>query len=198
MECDTCSLTFQEVTSQLTEKDEQAIDFFFKSTVFFHIQDIMETVENRANWGKTYVFMCDRQKTNSKNKRVVRGFFPCSLLNGSWLDKAHLSPSIPLLFINIYLRKYFSQLYCLDNLKLFSPTTVDWRNFCEEVCERWMMKRQLAIGGSGVVEMDERKFGKRKYNKGQWGGVRGFGGIERGTKAIFAVPVPNKEAATLV
>ncbi len=49
------------------------------------------------------------------------------------------------------------------------------------------------------MEIDESKFGKRKYNKGRY--VEGhwvFGGIERDSKDAFMVEVPNRTAATLL
>ena len=57
------------------------------------------------------------------------------------------------------------------------------------------------IGGPGLtVEIDESKFGKRKYNRGrivdgQWV----FGGICRETRDIFLVPLENnnRDKATL-
>ena len=57
--------------------------------------------------------------------------------------------------------------------------------------------RNWGGGGSGkIIEVDEAKFGKRKFNvgrmiKGQWV----FGGFERESKKFFLVPVParNKE-----
>ena len=49
------------------------------------------------------------------------------------------------------------------------------------------------------MEIDECKMGKRKYHKGrvvdgQWV----LGGIERGTKNLFLVPVPNRTSRTLI
>ena len=49
---------------------------------------------------------------------------------------------------------------------------------------QWLINEQPQIGGDGIiVEIDEAKFGRRKYNRGrlitgQWL----FGGIERRTK----------------
>jgi len=46
---------------------------------------------------------------------------------------------------------------------------------------QWLINKQPQIGGNGlIVEIDEAKFGRRKYNRrrlitGQWL----FGGIER-------------------
>lgn len=50
-----------------------------------------------------------------------------------------------------------------------------------------------------IVELDEAKVGKRKYNKGRI--LRGqwmFGGIERNTKKAFILPVPNRRTETLL
>jgi hypothetical protein len=56
------------------------------------------------------------------------------------------------------------------------------------------------IGGPNkIVEIDESKFGRRKYNrghpiKGQWV----FGGVERESGRTFFVPVPDRFAETLL
>ena len=64
-----------------------------------------------------------------------------------------------------------------------------------------MLEYSEAIGGEGVeVEIDESKFGKRKYHKGhrvegQWV----FGGREKKDKSkIFMVPVANCKKVTLL
>ena len=63
-----------------------------------------------------------------------------------------------------------------------------------------MKSKFKMIGGEGkVVEMDESKFGKRKYHqdhymKSQWV----FGGIGRGTCRTFLVTVCDRSAETLI
>ncbi|XP_022160096.1 uncharacterized protein LOC111026349 [Myzus persicae] len=77
---------------------------------------------------------------------------------------------------------------------------VDWASFCREVVYDSMIVRKVMIGGHGhTVEIDESKFGKRKYHRGhrvegQWV----FGGYERETGNCFMVPVENRTAETLL
>lgn len=62
------------------------------------------------------------------------------------------------------------------------------------------MTKQKSIGGlNKIVELDEAKIGKRKYNTGRI--IRGqwvFGGIERNTKKVFVLPVSNRNSETLL
>ena len=77
---------------------------------------------------------------------------------------------------------------------------IDWYNFIRDVVAEYFLDHPIAIGGPGtIVEIDESKFGKRKYNRGRW--VEGhwvFGGIERGTTHSFMAVVPDRSAATLL
>ena len=78
--------------------------------------------------------------------------------------------------------------------------TIDWFNFFRDVCAQYFLDHPITIGGSGtVVEIDESKFGKRKYNRGRMvDGHWVFGGIERGTTKSFMVVVDDRSAATLI
>ena len=63
-----------------------------------------------------------------------------------------------------------------------------------------MVTCSVPLGGVGKqVEIDESKFGRRKYHRGhkvegQWV----FGGFERETGIIFMVPVEKRDRATLL
>jgi transposase-like protein len=64
-----------------------------------------------------------------------------------------------------------------------------------------LKEQKQKIGGEGViVEIDESKFGKRKYHKGhKVEGVWVFGGVERTPEhRMFAVSVPNRKDETLL
>ena len=53
-------------------------------------------------------------------------------------------------------------------------------------------------GTCNIIEIDESKFGRRKYNRGHHvGGVWVFGGVERRTKKVFLIPVEKRNKETL-
>ena len=79
---------------------------------------------------------------------------------------------------------------------------IDFYNFCREVCVVILEQQSEPIGGPGcIVEIDESKFGKRKFNRGKHvDGVWVFGGIERDSEPprCFFVTVMDRSADTLI
>ena len=83
-----------------------------------------------------------------------------------------------------------------------SSTIVDWKNYLYEVIENWTINvhNTQLFGGPGIiVEIDESKFGKSKYNRGrqitsQWV----FGMFERGSKRVKMIAMENRDKRTLV
>ena len=77
---------------------------------------------------------------------------------------------------------------------------MDWYNFVTDVCAEYFQQHPMRIGGPGIeVEIDESKFGQRKYNRGRWQeGHWVFGGVERITGRAFMVEVAQRDAATLI
>ena len=77
---------------------------------------------------------------------------------------------------------------------------MDWFNFIRDVCAQYFISHPVQIGGPGLeVEIDESKFGRRKYHRGRM--VEGhwvFGGTERITGNSFLVEVDKRDAATLI
>ena len=88
----------------------------------------------------------------------------------------------------------------LHELGLARGTGIDWDTFCREVCEITMFDSSQKIGGEGkIVQIDESKFGKRKYHQGhhvegQWV----FGGIEQESRKCFMIAVDKRDEATLL
>ena len=85
-------------------------------------------------------------------------------------------------------------------LQISHPTAVDWYNFLRDVCAEYFKLHPMVIGGQGIeVEIDESKFGRRKYNRGRWQeGHWVFVGVERITGKAFMVEVAQRDAATLI
>ena len=86
-------------------------------------------------------------------------------------------------------------------LKISHRTIVEWTMYFREACTTLVMESGNQIGGPGVhVEIDESKFGKRKYYRGhkvegQWV----FGGREtKDTRKVFMIPVANRKKTTLL
>ena len=55
----------------------------------------------------------------------------------------------------------------IHKLKLSKKTCIEWTVFFREACLTMMVEHSEPIGGNGIeVEIDESKFGKRKYYRG--------------------------------
>lgn len=78
--------------------------------------------------------------------------------------------------------------FIFRELKIGSDhTIVDWKNFAREVCLCILTQDSERIGGPGKhVEIDESKFGKRKYHRGKRvDGVWVFGGDRERIKKVL-------------
>ena len=79
-------------------------------------------------------------------------------------------------------------------------TLVDWKNIAREVCIGVLEQDCEVIGEPGkFVQIEESKFGKRKYHRGKRvDGVWVCGGIEREAKRCFFEVVADRSAGTLI
>ena len=144
-----------------------------------------------------------RQLLALSKKKTISGRcnFKLSIRKGTWFHQSRLSLKQIVLFTNMWLILSSSrQKLITEELDISSRTFVDWSSFCREVCMEWAAERSHKLGGPGkIVEIDEAKFGKRKYHRGrkiegQWI----LGGVERDSKKSFYVPVARRDAATLI
>ncbi|KAF8771725.1 hypothetical protein HNY73_019105 [Argiope bruennichi] len=93
---------------------------------------------------------------------------PSSVRKGSWFTRSHLSIPEALILTYLWVKETPTK-WILDEFSYLSkPTLADWKSFCREVCMSMLVFCEYnKIGGVGViVEIDESKFGKRKYNRG--------------------------------
>ena len=145
-------------------------------------------------------FRCDKSYVVGHNKRKRCNFY-VSLFKDTWFDHTKLDIETNLKFVVLFIRNYYSCQAAIEELHLSNHTLTDWASFCREVIISFTFDQQGGpIGGPNTtVEIDESKFGKRKYNvgrviEGQWI----LGGICRESKDFFMVPVQKRDAATLL
>ena len=119
-----------------------------------------------------------------------------SIRHQSWLVDSKLSLETVLELVYLW-SQGFTHSEVMHELKLSKKTVIEWFMFFRECCIYSVMEQSEQIGGNGVeVEIDESKFGKRKYHcgckvEGQWV----FGGHEKYNKhKIFMIPVHNRKA----
>lgn len=120
---------------------------------------------------------------------------------GSFIEKSKLDVAkIWRILITFLFLKPPRQSFLSTNLKVTQAAVVDWYSFIREVYIDHLQRTSQQIGGPNqIVEIDEAKFGKRKYNRGrivegQWV----LGGIQRYSKKAFLVPVKDRTSRTLV
>ena len=96
-----------------------------------------------------------------------------SIREGSWFMKSHVS------LYNLVLMTYcwasdYPQKTISKEASCTALTIVDWCNFQRELCEEWLERNPIQIGGISddgeaiIVEVDESKYFHRKYHRGQW------------------------------
>ena len=102
--------------------------------------------------------VCWRCSNGKCNKKL-------SIREGSWFSKSNF------LLEQIVKLTYYWVYKCPADFVTREPrigsehTLVDWYNFAREVCVEIIQRDSEQIGGDGKeVEIDESKFGKRKYH----------------------------------
>lgn len=134
----------------------------------------MKLVKDKSCSKDGIVWRCSSRLCNKKT----------SVREGSWFFGSHLllEQAVKLTYYWVYeLRGDFIS----RELKIGSDyTIVDWKHFAREMYLCILKQDSERIGGPGKhVEIDESKFGKRKYHRGKGvDGVWVFGGIERESK----------------
>jgi len=174
-------------------------DFLRQHNVLFNFSGQCEQCYNgRMQLRQDKSLKADGQLWRCTNKKCsakisIRKY---SVFSGSHLPLATITKLI------YYWTYKYPQEIVLHELGLGTHAVVDFYNFCREVCQVVLEEQSEPIGGPGkVVEIDESKFGKRKYHRGKRvDGAWVFGGIERNSTPIkcFFLTVPDRSAATLI
>ena len=123
-----------------------------------------------------------------------------SITKGSFFERSKLDFKVILCLIFCWIYELPIKFILADKLVSTNKSIADWKNFCHDVCVDILISDNRQIGGRGhIVEIDESKFGKRKYNRGRAvDGCWVLGGIDRETKETFSEIVEDRSAETLL
>ncbi|XP_029053136.1 uncharacterized protein LOC114880853 isoform X2 [Osmia bicornis bicornis] len=134
-----------------------------------------------------------KQVKGRKRRRVICNF-KISALTGTWFAQSVINITVSCrLICYVMMMNCPQQRFLEKELNISSCTAVDW------LMNKWLMCKQNPIGGNGIIVEIDEAFGRRKYHRGrlitgQWL----FGGIQRGTKNMFVVPVVSRSAEVLL
>lgn len=156
----------------------------------------MEFRPSEADKGISRVWRCLNTRCPKYRKDV-------SARKGTWFSHSKMSIE-KILLITYCFAKNVSNKTAMEETSIedatSSETISDWYTDCMDLCCDIVYNHSEPIGGPGcTVEIDEGKFGKRKYNRGRLvDGQWILGGYCRETKKCFFVPVPKRDRETLL
>jgi hypothetical protein len=178
---------------------------------FFDLLDVLtdETVavlflERKGILCKSICSVCQHEAT----LRINRKMFRCknsacrkewSCLKGTFFAKSKL-PIHRMLFLSYHWLAGATHDYLCAIGGFGEHTVTEFFVYLRELVADSLEEEDIVIGGEGiVVELDESKFGKRKYNRGHHvEGVWVFGGVERTPeRKVFLTMVEKRDAHTL-
>lgn len=147
-------------------------------------------------------WVCGKMAVSVIGGTKVKCRYTKNLMGGTFYQNLHAPLPLFCQFLTLW----------LDNVKfdairkqlgqgLTNMTLCRWsRKARQLILEFTLVKDVEKLGGIGkIVEIDESKFGKRKYNKGH--AVEGqwvFGLIERESNRVIMVPVEKRDRQTLI
>lgn len=145
-----------------------------------------------------HYWRCMNKRKNS-HKKTVKCDKRVTIKRNSFFDNSHLSFKQILIFVHEWL--HFSEINkIMLETRISSRSATNWNDFAKDVTIEFVFNGSKKIGGPGkIVEIDESKFGKRKYHRGH--AVEGqwvFGGVDRESGDFFLVPVEKRDAETLI
>jgi hypothetical protein len=152
-----------------------------KSKKCGHCNNMMKLVIPNER-SDSFKWECRRQM-NRKQHRVE-----ISIRKDSWFETSNLAEIVELTY---WWCRGLSQEDIQHKVNISEHTAVDRDSFCRKTWEVTLFERANKIGGPGkTIQIDESKFGKRKYHRGhklegQWV----FGGIEKESRRRFMVAV---------
>ena len=170
---------------KLSENIKSLIQWLFQLGLVLELSGVLCKYCEKGRFGlrKYSSFSADQCCWGCLNKACSK---KVSIRHGSCFSNSNLS--LETIVLLTYFWVYRAEQEFLEHkLGISHRTIVDWCNFSREICISSLENFSEQIGGPGkIVEIDESKFGKRKYHKGRKvDGVWVFGGIERDSNKVF-------------
>ena len=150
---------------KLAENIESLIQWLFQLGLVLELSGVSCKFCEKGRFGlrKDFSFSTDQCCWRCSNKACGK---KVSIRQGSWFSNSNLTLQTIVLLTYFWPWVYRTeQEFVKHELGISHTTIVDWYNFSREVCISILEKFSQQIGGPGkVVEIDESKFGKRKYH----------------------------------
>uniref|UniRef100_A0A915DU89 Transposase n=1 Tax=Ditylenchus dipsaci TaxID=166011 RepID=A0A915DU89_9BILA len=102
-------------------------------------------------------------------KAILPGGKKCNREEGLLAGSFMTDTKLPVIVISKYIFMWLSgqeQMKIAEEVGISKVASVHWNKFCRQVVYWSVKNRASPVGGLGDVEIDESKFGKRKYNRG--------------------------------
>ena len=138
-------------------------------------------------------------KVHIHNHIHVKKDVKVTIRENTWIENCKLTLEEIIVLLYCWSNNYSNE-QINHEVGCSESTVTAWCSFLRDSCISTMLDYSTPIGGPGIdVEIDESKFGRRKYYKGhkvegQWV----FGGRESNDKSkIFMVPVSDRKTQTL-
>jgi hypothetical protein len=192
-----CDMT--EKLSELNRGRKHCLDF---SLITAQFRAIIGVRNARHCWitALTQGHLCfSAKRIIKKNRR--RCDTRVSIFKFTYFDNVHLSLTLIAEIVLLYLTRPPPRCqFIAKETNVSHRILIDYFNFIREVLIFWTHNNSEQIGGEGkIVEIDEAKIGKRKYNGGRYlEGQWVLGGIERASNKFFLAAVEDRTANTLV
>nr|XP_022904005.1 uncharacterized protein LOC111416268 [Onthophagus taurus] len=155
-------------------------------------------LQHRSNAPDGYIWACNGRVSFRKQKKRKCGKV-VPFRKGTFFTNSKLEIWQILCFVYLWVEK--APLTLIAKITKMSLTTaVSWASFCREVLlDKYLLHPEKLGGPGSIVEIDESKFGRRKYHRGrQVEGQWVFGAYEHGTGRVFMEIVEERTADTLV